>query len=243
MKIDLRWTVLTLLLAGSTVFAQDFQKTYAVGAGGQIRIGNVSGNVTVTGYNGDSIVVTGTKVGRDRDRVEIVDNSAADRVEIKVRYTESHGGDASVNFDVRVPQGVKYNFEKLYSVSGNVRVSGVTGQVRADSVSGNVEVLDVVGLVSAGSVSGNVDVEIRTLDGSGDMKFSSVSGNVTVKAPANLDAFIEMQTLSGGLKTDFPIEVTEPRYGPGRSARGRVGAGNHSLGIRSVSGRIALLRF
>jgi DUF4097 and DUF4098 domain-containing protein YvlB len=86
-------------------------------------------------------------------------------------------------------------------------------------VSGNVDVKDVSGLVSASAVSGNVTVEIRSLEGAGDMKFAAVSGNVTVKAPANLDADIEMSSVSGSLKTDFPIEVQERRYGPGRSAR------------------------
>jgi hypothetical protein len=51
-----------------------------------------------------------------------------------------------------------------------------------------------------------------------------------------------MSTISGGLKTDFPIEVTEPRYGPGRSAKGRIGSGARNLHIRSVSGRVSLLK-
>jgi DUF4097 and DUF4098 domain-containing protein YvlB len=74
------------------------------------------------------------------------------------------------------------------------------------------------------------------------MKFSSVSGNVAVRAPASLDADIEMSSVSGSLKTDFPIEIQERRYGPGRSARGRLGGGASNLRITSVSGRISLTR-
>jgi hypothetical protein len=245
MRAQTFWSTLiaAAFFAPAPLAAQDFNKNYHLGAGGAIRIMNISGDVVVSGYGGDSVVVTATKTGRNRDRVEIVDNSGPDSVELKVRYPEREGGDASVAFDVQVPRGIRYNFEKLYSISGDVRIHGVTGQVRAKTVSGTVVVLDVVGLVSADSVSGDVNVEIRRLDESGDMKFASVSGNVTVKAPANLDGSVEMHTVSGGLRVDFPIEVTEPRYGPGRSARGRLGNGSRNLGINSVSGRVSLLKF
>jgi DUF4097 and DUF4098 domain-containing protein YvlB len=74
------------------------------------------------------------------------------------------------------------------------------------------------------------------------MRFTSISGNVSVKAPDNLDALIEMSTLSGTLSTDFPLEVQERRYGPGRSARGRLGTGAISIRITTVSGRVSLMK-
>lgn len=236
-------SVLVLVIAGAgAVLAQDFQKTYVIGAGGYIRIGNVSGNVKVAGYTGESIIVAAFKQGRDRDLVKIEDQSGPDRVDLTVRYPEHGNCDASVNFEVRVPQTVQYNFDRISSVSGDVEMHTVTGRVRAESVSGNVDVVDVAGIVSASSVSGNVNASMSRVVGTGDMKFSSVSGNVTVKAPANLDADVEMSSVSGSLKTDFPIEVQEPRYGPGRSARGRLGAGGSSLRVTTVSGRVLLGR-
>jgi DUF4097 and DUF4098 domain-containing protein YvlB len=89
-------------------------------------------------------------------------------------------------------------------------------------------------------VSGNVDVDINRLEGSDDMKFSSVSGNLNVRMPAGLDAQVSMSTLSGSLDTDFPVEVKEKRYGPGRSASGRVGEGTRQVKMSSVSGNISL---
>jgi hypothetical protein len=243
-----RCAVLTALSAllglglNGVLRAQDFQRTFPLPAGGVVKIGNISGDIDVTGYDGTGIVVTGRKTGADKDRVTVEDVSAADRIDIKVRYPQGGTGDASVSFDIKVPRAVRYSFEKLYSVSGSISVKGVTAQMRAETVSGNVYVQDVSGVVSASTVSGNVTVEIRQLDASGDMKFQSVSGNVAVKAPANLDADVEMSTISGGLKTDFPIEVIEPRYGPGRVAKGRIGSGMRNLHIRSVSGRVSLSR-
>ena len=236
--------VLAALLAGlaaaGVAAAQDYQRTYTIPARGSIRVASISGDVKVTGYDGSSIAVAGFKEGPDRDIVQIEDSSDANHIDLRVRYPESHNCNASVRFELRVPQGVEYNYERLTSVSGSVRVENVTGRLRAESVSGDVDIRNVAGIVSASAVSGNVDVEINRLQGAGDMKFSSVSGSVNVKAPAQLDADIEMSSISGSLKTNFPIEVQEQRYGPGRSARGRVGSGMHSLRITTVSGRVSL---
>jgi DUF4097 and DUF4098 domain-containing protein YvlB len=222
--------------------AQDFHRAYKVPANGSIRIRTVSGEVKIQGYDGPNVVVEGFKIGRDRDRVDIVDTSGADHVDVGVYYPESGSNSASVSFQVQVPRSVSYNFETIRSVSGNVYLTDVTGQVRAVSVSGSVEVKNVSGLVSATSTSGNVDVYIKKIEGSGDMRFSSISGNVSVRAPVDLNANVEMNTLSGSLTTDFPLDVHDRRYAPGRSARGRLGAGTCSIRITSVSGRVSLIR-
>lgn len=235
-------SLIAIALLALPVMGQDFQRSYAVAAGGHIRVGNVSGDVIVTGYSGEVILVRGYKEGRDRDRVQVEDLSSGDTVELKVRYPESCNCDASVRFDVQVPHSVRYNFDRISSVSGNVGITGVRGRIKAESVSGNVLVQEVAGEVTASSVSGNVEVDINRLEGAGDMRFSSVSGNVSVRAPSNLDADIEMSSVSGALQTDFPIEVQGRERGSGRSARGRVGGGQRGLKITTVSGRVNLTR-
>jgi hypothetical protein len=248
------------LIFGVTGLAQDFQKTYTIKPEGSILIRSISGDVKVQGYDGPNVVVEGFKVGRNRDRVEIVDRSSDNRIDVDVRYPENCNCDASVNFQVRVPRRASYNFENIRSVSGDVHLADLVGHVKAESVSGsvdvrnvsgivsatatsgNVDVKDVSGIVSATSTSGNVDVYLKKIEGAGDMRFSSISGNVTVKVPASLDAAVAMSTLSGSLTTDFPIEIQQRRYVPGYSARGRVGEGTHNIRITSVSGRVSLTK-
>jgi len=240
--IGIALTALIGLVPSGWILAQDFEQSYAIGAGGYIRIKNISGDIKVSGYSGDTVIVTAFKQGRDRDLVEIEDNSSGDRVNVGVRYPEMGNCNASVNFEVQVPASVHYIFESIATVSGDIEMNHVTGQIRGKSVSGDVEIRGVGGTVSASTVSGDVDVEIESLEGSGDMKFSSVSGSVYVKAPAELDAYVEMATVSGSLKTDFDIAVKKRRYGPGASARGRLGTGLRSLSITTVSGRVSLIQ-
>jgi DUF4097 and DUF4098 domain-containing protein YvlB len=255
-------SILGFLALGAAGEAQDFQKTYTLPADGILRIRSISGDVRIQGYDGTGIVVEGIKVGRTREKVEIVDRSGENRVDIDVKYPPNCNCDASVNFLVRVPRATKYNFElikslsgdvelrdvsgrlKAESISGDVRLENITGTVSASSTSGDVTVQNVSGIVSANSTSGNVDVFLRHIEGTGDMLFSSISGNVAVRVPAsfNLDANVTMSTLSGRLTTDFPIEIQQRRYAPGYSARGRLGAGTYNLRITSVSGRVSLTR-
>jgi hypothetical protein len=248
------------LLLPLTAAAQDFRKSYEVGSGGSVNVRNVSGDVIVTGYEGETILVLGFKEGRDRDRVSIEDNSSGNSVDVRARYPENCDCNASIRFEVKVPRNGIYKFENISSVSGDVEVTGVNGDLRAKSVSGNVTVKGITGAVNATAVSGNVyvgenngvvsgkstsgnvEVEILQLTGAGDMEFASVSGNVRVKLPANLDADVRMSTLSGGLKTDFPLQIEEPERGPGRRATGRIGGGSRNLKLSSTSGNVSLSR-
>jgi DUF4097 and DUF4098 domain-containing protein YvlB len=252
------FSALVCLLLSLNAAAQDFRKSYEIGQGGSISVRNVSGDVTVTGYEGSAVLVLGFKEGPDRDRVSVEDNSTGNNVDVRARYPENCDCDASIRFEVKVPRA-NYKFDPISSVSGdvevtgvsgdllakstsgNVTVRGVTGAVNARSTSGNVHVGEINGTVSGKSTSGNVEVEIMQLGGAGDMEFASTSGNVRVKLPANLDADVRMSTTSGGLKTDFPLTIEEPERGHGRRAAGRVGGGSRNLRLSSTSGSVSLL--
>ena len=262
LSIRLMTFSILLVLVGLTASAQDFQRSYNLGAGGSVSVRNISGDVVVTGYDGQAIIVTGSKHGRDSDKVTFDDRSAGGVVDVRVQYPERcENCNVDVRFEVKVPRNTAYKFNSFSSVSGNVSVTGVTGElsaktvsgettvnnvngtVNASSVSGDVHVGKVEGTVSAKSTSGSVEVEIVSLEGMGNsMEFASVSGDVSVKLPGNLDAEVKLSSLSGRLKTDFPLEIEESKPGQGRKAAGRLGSGSRNLKISTVSGDVSLLR-
>jgi hypothetical protein len=251
---------LVWLASTSSLFGQDFQKNYPLTDGGGISVQNISGDVTVTGYDGQTVLVLGYKEGRDRERVTIEESLAENNLSIRIRYPRNCNCQASARFDVKVPRARNFRFDSITSVSGDVEVSGVTGKVDAKSISGNVVVREVTGSVAAKSTSGNVmlgeikgpvnaasvsgDVEVTILQlGSGqDMDFTSISGDVDVRVPASLDAEVKMTTMSGSLKTDLPLTIEKDRFSPGRRASGRIGAGTLRLKISSISGDVSLRR-
>lgn len=249
-----------VLCAGAAVgaAAQDFQKSYNLGDGGAVEIANVSGDITLTGYEGSAVVVSAYKQGRDREQVEVEDTSTQGRVSLRAKYPENCNCDASVRFEVRVPRSANLAFDRISTASGNVRaegftgrlhlstasgdvtVRGVGGEIKAASASGTVRVADATGTVNASTASGDVEVELTRLDGAGDLKFSSASGDVHVRMPSNLDARVSISTVSGDIETNFPIEVKHSRYGSGSRAEGQLGSGTRTLKISSASGNVSL---
>jgi DUF4097 and DUF4098 domain-containing protein YvlB len=252
--------VIVSLMLSLEVSAQDFQKSYSIGAGGKVRISSVSGDITVKTYNGDSIQVSAVKTGRDREMVEVEDLSRGNTVELKARYPEQCNCDASIRFEVLVPAESKYDFERLStasgditvtnargtlaakSASGDVTVTGFSGEATVSTASGDINISDVTGSVSARAASGDLNVHIARLEGAGPMEFSTASGDVIVSLPADLDAEVSMSTVSGALETDFPIEVKDRRRGSGRQAFGRLGSGSRMVKIATASGDVRLKR-
>src|SRR5215475_6215533 len=94
-----RFTISLVFLTGmlcATATAQDFSKSYRLQSGGKITVKNVSGDVIVNGYDGDTIKVTGIKEGRDKDVVEVVDQSDASQIDLSVHYPRNCDCDASI---------------------------------------------------------------------------------------------------------------------------------------------------
>jgi DUF4097 and DUF4098 domain-containing protein YvlB len=246
------------LAAAAGAAAQDFQRTYNLEAGGSVEIANVSGDINLTGHDGNTVVVHAFKQGRDSNLVEVEDTSTQGRVSLRAKYPDMCNCDASVRFEVRVPRSSNISFEKITTASGNLKAEGfsgrlhlstasgdvtvsrVGGEIKASSASGNVRVADASGMVNANSASGDVEVELTRLEGNGDMKFSSASGDVHVRMPTSLDARVSMSTVSGDIETNFPIEVKQNRHGSGSRAEGQLGNGARTLKISSASGNVSL---
>jgi DUF4097 and DUF4098 domain-containing protein YvlB len=70
------------------------------------------------------------------------------------------------------------------------------------------------------------------------LRFTSVSGNVSLQLPRSLDADVTMRTVSGELDSDFQITL---QGGMGRrNLNGRIGRGGRELRLTTVSGNVRL---
>jgi DUF4097 and DUF4098 domain-containing protein YvlB len=138
-----------------------------------------------------------------------------------------------VDFTVLVPEGASV---ELRSVSGNVKVTGVKGVVRAQSVSGNVVASNAPRVEYARTVSG--DVELAGVSTDSDMTVQSVSGSVHasgLKARA-----LDVSTVSGDVSLrDTSCERLNARsvsggidYNGSLMKNGRYDVSSHSGGVR-----------
>ena len=167
-----------------------YSRGFKVGANGVLDLANISGDIVLTVEAGNEISIEAVKRVRSTDaaiakqalaEVQIEAVERAGRVEIRTVYPrheerrQRHSG-VSVDFTVRLPVGASAS---LKSVSGDVRASGVKGDLRVESVSGEVTCDGNAQLSLAKSVSGDVLVTGVATDA--DVRISSISGSVTVK--------------------------------------------------------------
>jgi DUF4097 and DUF4098 domain-containing protein YvlB len=146
----------------------------------------------------------------------------------------SDNNDVTVNFEIKVPAGVKFEGR---TVNGSVTATGLHADAQASTVNGSVEV-ETDGEAEAETVNGNVKVDMGRIDGSGAMRFSTVNGRIDVSIPAGAGLNVSANTTNGDISTDFPLTV-RGRFGP-RQLSGTIGGGGRSLSLSTVNGDIEL---
>ena len=145
------------------------------------------------------------------------------------------------------------------SVSGGITLDGVTGDVDANTVSGTVEAQGINGKhnfntvsgdltlaegwlerLDANVVSGDVTADVD-LDPLGGMQVTTVSGEVTLRLPAEADARVNLHSMSGDVRSEF-AELRRTSAPASRSVSGSLGAGSGHVSVNTMSGRVMLLR-
>jgi DUF4097 and DUF4098 domain-containing protein YvlB len=156
-----------------------FSRKIKIGRDGRVSVGNIAGDIIVTGGSGDEVSIEAIKRTRaDRGElgsVQINIDERAGRVDVRTEHT-GQNDHVSVDYTIAVPASAAV---ELHSVSGNLKVSNVQGAVRMETVSGSVTTTASPRVEVAKSVSGDVDLTGTSVDG--DLSAGSVSGHVRAR--------------------------------------------------------------
>jgi lia operon protein LiaG len=195
---------------------------------GNVSITNVNGELLVDGHSAP-ITASGTK------GTLVLDVGSGP---VKVS-----GAEGSLNVDTGSGP-VEVSGFRGGALSIDTGSGGVTGselrasEIQIDTGSGDIELTAVTSPVlmletGSGSVGADLRGPVR------ELAVETGSGDVSVRAPASLAAEIEMETASGGIETDFELQVT-------RHSRdhvvGQIGNGTGRVAIETGSGDVRLLK-
>ena len=186
---------------------------------GEIHVDSHSAPVTATGVKGTLAVYVGSG---------------------DVRMT---GGEGTLSVDTGSGSVELSGFrgDDLSVDTGSGQVSGSelsAKSIQVDTGSGDIKLTAVTcPELALETGSGSISTEVR--GPVRDLALETGSGDISVRAPASLAGDVEIETASGEIETDFPIQVT-------RHARdhmvGRIGDGVGRVAIETGSGDVRLLK-
>lgn len=221
-----------------------------------VMVSDISGRPLQVGYDAGTLSISYETLSWDRllDWLKPLHDTAAVTVTVPA--------DCPIQLGVVSASAVVCGLSSgasVKGVSGEITLDGVTGDVRADTVSGALEGRDVDGVIRFKSVSGDLtlaDGSLRLLEAdningqiaadvslaaAGAMRISTISGDVTLRLPADSDARVNLYSTSGNVRTEFG--TLRPAMAPGsHTVSGNVGAGSGRVSVNSVSGAVTLLR-
>lgn len=245
--IHLLLTFLALGLTLTTAAEEiDFVETFSLSADGRVSLDNVNGDVTIEAWDSNEVKVEYTKRARSQaglDRMTVEFDVQGDRLEIETEYSKekrswknNDGGE--VEFHLWVPRGAR--LDEIDLVNGNLKVTGVEGDLRADLVNGTVRARGLRGDVEIDTVNGDVEITMTDLASNRSVVIDSVNGSIEVAIPDGVGADIEASTVHGKISNDFGLTVKKGRY-VGRSLNASMGGGGAQIELDNVNGAIRIV--
>jgi DUF4097 and DUF4098 domain-containing protein YvlB len=179
---------------------EQFSRTMRFERTGVVDIENVSGDIVITGGGGTDVRIDATKrVRNPRDgqarallqELQIDIAERARRIEIRTRHPRVRTTMSEVDYTLAVPNGVDV---VVKTISGDVRVSNVRGELHAEAISGDVALISVGQVRAVKTVAGNIDIA----DTEGDVTASSINGDLILRDSKGRN--LALDTVSGDLR-------------------------------------------
>jgi hypothetical protein len=232
----------------------EFRWTGRIAPGGTLEIKGINGSISATPASGREIELVATKRGRRQDPklVEIEFAEHAGGLTVCAVYPSSadrpneckpgregrmniRNNDVHVDFAIRLPAGVSF---VARTVNGAVVADGLSANVEAYTVNGGIR-LQASGSARAETVNGSIRATLAKSDWKDPLAFKTVNGSVRVSLPASSDTSVRVETVNGGIASEF--EMSEQKR-TRRSLTGTIGRGGRELQITTVNGSVALRR-
>jgi|SRR5580658_8533094 DUF4097 and DUF4098 domain-containing protein YvlB len=239
------WVALLAVVASSASYASvigiseaEFRQLYSLGPNGRVTIQNQYGNVSITGWDRDDVLVEAVKRSSDPRRLDdarIVVEPADGALLIRTQYAgldTQHA--AKVEYRISVPRYASLEDVKLGN--GGLVISGVAGPVKASSVNGNIKAEKLEGRADLSTVNGQLEADFDRVGPAHPITLSSVNGPIKLLLPCGTRASLNAHNVSGGIDSEFgrPARVN------GAQMLNVVHQGGPQIRLTNVNGGISI---
>jgi DUF4097 and DUF4098 domain-containing protein YvlB len=241
------------------MLADQWTKSFSIGAAPQLRIETSDADVTLKAANVKTIearvYTSGWKIG-PLD-VHVSDHQTGDLVEIEVKIPQIHFnlGNRWVKIEVEIPSTTKVD---VHTGDGNVRADGLHGPARLVTHDGNIDGQAFEGALEASSGDGNIRIRgkfsvLNLHSGDGNIDAEVVPGSrmaaawsvhtgdggVTLRLPDGFGATLDAHTGDGHITMDLPLAADGIKED---SVNGKLNGGGPVLTVRTGDGSVHLAR-
>ncbi len=225
---------------GGVPAQKKFSRTYPAAQNVRLKLVNRTGTVTVEGWDRDEVRIEATM---EAPAAIIQPQSLSGEIVMNVVHdNEGRTEVGNVNFTVRVPF---YTMVDIETMIGNLAVSNISsGLVRAHiSSEGDITLMNISAAnVAAENVLGDIVFD-GELQESGNYRFSSMRGNISLRIPFN--ASFRVVATAPSTRDIVFYQCASPDLtllGDGRRMIGKCGAGSASLSVTNQRGSIKFFK-
>jgi hypothetical protein len=225
--------------SGATVTGTDtvFTQSYELDADSAFVVHAASGSVTVTGTDGDQVVVKVTKHGGSPQQREAARVLASKTDEgLTILTTPGQGGAVSVSYEIKVPRELRRL--EVSAERGDIKVGEFDGSAVLNLTNGSISV------AAAGEVRGrltNGDINVTYTGRHEDaQEFTVVNGGVRVSFGDEPQVDLNAASTNGDIKVEGDLGADAEKRGNGRRLEAELGGGGAPLTLKVINGDIRL---
>lgn len=240
------WGLALALCAGANLYANrigtpksEFRQVYALNPNGRVVIQNLYGDVQITAWDRDLVLVQAFKKSTDPKRLDdalIVVDSSSTLVSIRTHYAGSDAErPASVDYRIMVPRTA--NLENIRLINGGLSITGVAGPIKASSVNGSIRAEKLEGQAELSTINGRLEAGFDKVSRAHGIRLTSVNGPIQLSIPNSAGASVEAKNLSGGIESEFGRPW---RSADGHRLKALVNQGGAQIQVHNVNGGISI---
>ena len=241
--------------------SEEFSKALPLKSGGTFSLKNVNGSITITTWKEDKVDIKALKTTKgDPDKlkeVKIEVEATANSVSVNTIFPRGKNIRVSVNYKVKVPQGV--NLGKVKSTNGSVYITGPVGHTNASTTNGRIELDGAKGAISLSSTNGRIEavnikgeldadttngtIVLEMLSFEDTIKAKTTNGSITLRIGSleKVNADLNARTVNGSISLDLPVTLKSMKKSR-RSLEGQIGQGGPEISLRTTNGSIKITK-
>ncbi len=199
-------------------YNRDFHYSYPLNSGGRLNVETFNGSVEISGWDQNTIDISGTKYGPSQaaaDALPVSIDHSADSADIRVVRPFDRGNRQGASLVIRVPRGVL--LDRITSSNGHIFTSDGVGPARLKTSNAKIQVRNLKGNLDA--QTSNASIELTAIDGdavvhtsNGRIQVDRVTGTVDATSSnasihaevGRADRPVRAETSNGSIELTIP---------------------------------------